>query len=97
MFVICDQNDIVQDVATEENNLSRGYDFPDHKKYEDLAGDFRVGDTFKDGVLTENQEERDKAVLLQQNELKIAAKTRTIAIAECIKDGDLPPDFKDTQ
>lgn len=96
MFVICDENDIVRDIATEENNLSRGYDFPAHKKYEGLAGDFRVGDTFKDGVLTVNQEERDKAIVLQQNEQKIAAKTRAIAIAECIKDGELPPDFKDS-
>lgn len=31
-----------------------------------------------------------------ENEKKIAAKTRAIAISECIKDGDLPPDFKDS-
>lgn len=31
-----------------------------------------------------------------QAERKIAAKTRAIAIAELITDGDLPTDFKDT-
>ena len=40
----------------------------------------------------------DPAVIEKaENEKKIASKTRAIAITECIKDGDLPPDFKDTQ
>lgn len=32
-----------------------------------------------------------------ENERKIAAKTRALAVAECIKYGDLPPDFEDEQ
>ena len=32
-----------------------------------------------------------------ETERKIRSKTRAIVIAELIKDGDLPPDFKDTQ
>ena len=28
-----------------------------------------------------------------ENDRKIAAKSRALAIAECIKDGDLPPDY----
>ena len=39
----------------------------------------------------------DPAITLKaQNERKIAAKARAIAIAECIKDGDLPPDYQES-
>lgn len=97
MFVICDENDVVQDIATEKANLSRGYSYPGYKIYPNIGNtDIRIGDTYKDGVLTKNQQERDKSNLRQQNEQKIAAKARAIAIAECIKDGDLPPDYTES-
>ncbi len=39
----------------------------------------------------------DPAVIEKaENEGKIAAKTRAIAIAKCIEDGELPPDFRDS-
>lgn len=39
----------------------------------------------------------DPAITLKaENERKITAKARAIAIAECIKDGDLPPDYTES-
>lgn len=98
MFVICDQTDVVRDIASEEANLSRGYNYPGYKIWIDVTvGDIRIGDHYVDGVLIKNQVERDKAIVLQQNEQKITDKSRAIAIAECIRGGELPPDFEDSQ
>jgi hypothetical protein len=94
LFVICDQNDIVQDVATEKANLSRGYTFPDYRLYETIQGcDIRIGDTFKDGILTANQQLRDQAQQAAVNEAKIQRQVRAKAIAELKASGDLPGDF----
>ena len=97
MFLICDQNDIVQDVASEVANLSRGYGFPDYKPYGNVTvGPVFVGDTYKDGVLTPDPNRVQLQAEKQTQERKIAAKARAIAIAECIKDGDLPPDYTES-
>ncbi len=95
MFVICDNLDVVQDVATEKANLSRGYTYPGFKLNEDVAVvDMQIGDTFKDGVLTKNQQKRDEQLQRQQNEQKITAKIRQDAIAALIAAGDLPAGYK---
>lgn len=97
MFLICDQNDVVQDVASEKANLSRGYGFPDYKLYENVeVGNAFVGDTYKDGVLTPDANRVLLQAEKQTQERKIAAKARAVAIAECIKDGDLPPDYTES-
>lgn len=98
MFLICDKNDLIQDMASEKANLSRGYGFEDYKLYEvkGMAG-AAIGDTFKDGILIKNDQLRYEIAEKAETERKIHAKARAVAIAECIKDGDLPPDFKDTK
>jgi hypothetical protein len=35
-------------------------------------------------------------IIRQENDGKITAKSRAIAIAQCIKDGDLPPDYTES-
>jgi hypothetical protein len=96
MFVICDQNDIVQDIATEEANLSRGYTFPGYKLWIDAdVGDIRIGDSFDGQVLTKNQTLRDEQLQKQQNEKLIQNKIRQTAIDALKATGDLPPDYKD--
>lgn len=98
MFVICDRNDVVQDIATEEENLSRGKLFSDYKLYENVTEtDMIIGDDFKDGVLIKNDQLRHETFEKAETERKIASKTRAISIAELIKAGELPADFEDEQ
>lgn len=94
MFAICDQNDVVQDIASEQANLSRGYSFPGYKLYPDVdIADIQIGDTFKDGVLTKNQAVRDEAIQHFQNEKKVSDRMRANTIAELITEGKLPADY----
>lgn len=73
-------------------------------KYELPAGEHPLKDGFT-YVECANKEALDAIELwvdpavIEKAEIegKIHAKARAIAIAELIKDGDLPPDFKDTQ
>lgn len=61
MFIIVDANNIVQDIATEKANLSRGYNYPGYKLYENVTvGDIQVGDTFDGKAVTANSPERNK-------------------------------------
>jgi hypothetical protein len=54
MFVICDSNNVVQDIASERANLSRGYGFPKYKlwAFVDHNLDIRIGDTFDGSTVT---------------------------------------------
>ena len=94
MFVICDKNNLVVDMATRQENLSRGFQSVDYKVYADVTEiDMLIGDTFADDILT-----CDPALRLQiqeqaANETKIADYTRQTAIDDLIASGDLPPDF----
>ena len=95
MFLICDQNDIVQDIATEKANLSRGFGFEKYKLYENV--DFKnafVGDHYIDGVIIPNGPKQQERELRLQQESMISAKAREIAIIELKKEGKLPPDFE---
>ena len=94
LHIICDANDVVQDIATEAANLSRGKTFPGHKQYSvfDVV-DIRIGDTFKDGVLTKNQTLRQERIQQQGQEQKIQAMQRKLAVRQLKIDGDLPEDF----
>jgi len=94
MFVICDKNGVVQDIASEKANLSRGYTFPDPKFWADVQGDARIGDTIENGVLIKNQQVRDEMFEQQQVERLIFQKTRQIAIDALVLEGKLPGDFK---
>ena len=69
MFIICDENDVVQDAASAESALSRGKAYPNYKQYNDveMTSKPRVGDTFTmDGdtpILVENTVKRAQAQL----------------------------------
>lgn len=64
MWIICDANHTVQDRASVKANLSRGYGYIGYKEYEVPKGtDVRVGDTYKDGVLTKNAKRRAEVEL----------------------------------
>jgi len=94
MFVICDGVDVVQDIATEKANLSRGYNYPGCKLYLDVnVEDIRLGDVFKDNVLTKNQSLRQEQILRQEQEGKIGKMQRKLAIKQLKIDGELPSDF----
>ena len=93
MFVICDQNGIVQDIASEKINLSRGYDFTGYKLFELNIPDLKIGDTYKDGVYTKNQVIRDQLLTGGQNEKKIQERVRKIAIDQLKAEGKLPADY----
>jgi len=58
--VICDRNDVVVDIASEKENLSRGYQCPGYKEYLDLPDmDINIGDTFDGETVTPNLKVRD--------------------------------------
>jgi hypothetical protein len=62
MFIITDAFDVVQDLATEKANLSRGYNYPGYKLYENVElGDIRPGDTFDGVKVTHNNAAREEA------------------------------------
>lgn len=95
-------------MQTMEVKTGFGYfvDTQGHKlsNYELPAGEHPLKDGF-DYVECANKEALDAIVLWvdpaviekAENERKIHAKARAISIAELIKDGELPVDFKDTQ
>lgn len=58
--VICDLSDVVVDIASEEANLSRGYQLPRFKEYLGLPDmDIAIGDTFDGVTVTPNKKVRD--------------------------------------
>jgi len=60
--VICNVNDEVVDIASEKENLSRGYAFPGFKEYHDLPDmEIAIGDTFDGVTVTPNRKARDRA------------------------------------
>ena len=94
MFVICDKNNIVQDIATEMANLSRGYDFDGYKLCDIEIDDIRIGDSYINGIHTKNIQIRTDVLARQINEMKITNKIRAIAINALKNAGDLPADFE---
>ena len=56
MWIICDKDDVIQDISTEEANLSRGYAFDGHKKHkiEDVL-DVAIRDRYDGEKLIENE------------------------------------------
>ena len=63
MWIICDRDDVVQDRASKEGALSRGYNYNGYQVYELPNQDIRVGDTYKDGAHTKNTKHRAKGEL----------------------------------
>ena len=64
MFIICDAHEVVQDRASVEANLSRGYNYPGYTVHEIARGvDVRVGDTYKEGIVLPNEKKRAEVEL----------------------------------
>ncbi len=96
MFIICDQDDLIVDIATRQENLSRGYTHPGYKLHVIAVGiDARIGDTYKNETLTENQAERDKVKTRAEQEKKISDQIRSAAVDVLKAAGQLPADFED--
>lgn len=96
MYLICDENDVIQDLATRKENLSRGFRFANYKLYEDV--DFGgslivVGDTYRDGKLIVNNEIRQQEAEKATNRGKINDEIRRFAIEALKQRGELPPDY----
>ena len=95
MFIICDNKDVIQDIASDKANLSRGYQFAGHKLYENIdIFDGTIGDVFKDGQVLINETNKQERELRSQQESMITAKSRELAIVELKREGKLPPDFE---
>jgi hypothetical protein len=97
MFIITDENNIVVDMATRQESLSRGYAYPNHIIVELTEVDMTIGDTYKDGLLTRNVANRLQIKQQGIDETKITQKIRDITRADAIAalkaTGDLPADF----
>lgn len=94
MFVICDDKNVIQDIATEKNNLSRGYEYPGFKLYENVnIGNGMVGDTYVDGQLYIDIDILNDRQIQQERRLMIDDEIRRIAIDKLKSEGKLPPDY----
>ena len=71
MFIICDSVNIVQDKASSEANLNRGYDYPGYIMYEvPNTLDVRIRDFYDGERLTINKELRlDKSIMSVKMEM----------------------------
>jgi len=79
MWIICDKNNVVQDISTEEANLSRGYAYIGHKKYEiDDSLDVVIQDKYSEKGLVKNKIERDKKLKESERRTKIDKEKDTI-------------------
>ena len=97
MFIICDSNGMVKDIATEQANLSRGYGFENYVLYENVVvNDIHIGDTFDGSTVTHNQTLGTAASQLQSYESIIQHKIRELAIAAAIADEELPSNYTDS-
>ena len=93
--IITDQNDVIVDMATEKENLSRGYTFPGYIDYLDVeADDLQLGDSYADGIHIKNPEIRAAQKLAAEIEAKISAQIRKTAINTLKAGGELPADFE---
>lgn len=97
MFLITDQNDVIVDMASRLENLSRGYAYPDRIVSESDRFDMILGDTYKDGQLTRNIENHVKIIQRRSNEAKIsawiAAWLRTLAMQDLKNKDELPAEY----
>jgi len=98
MFILCDKNNKIVDMATREENLSRGYEFDGHELYKNVdkkrVSGAIIGDSFDGVVLAINDSlrfERAEAALV---ETKIRQKLRRLAVDALKSEGELPADYK---
>ena len=91
MFFIIDKNDVIQDIASERANLSRGYGFEDHKIFvtENMLG-AGIGDTYKDGLFLIDIDRKAAEEVTRTQEALINDEIRAIAIAKLKSEGKLP-------
>ena len=96
MFLITDENDVIQDIASEKVNLSRGYKFANFKVHENinLAAGATVGDSYKDGLFFIDINRQAAEQLAAERESLINEKTREVAISLLKQEGKLPPAFE---
>lgn len=94
MFFIIDKNDMIQDIASEQVNLSRGFGFEDHKIYqtENMLG-ATIGDTFKDGLFFIDINRKAAEEVMRTREALISNEVRAIAIAKLKSEGKIPADY----
>ena len=96
MFVICDPDNVVQDIASEQANLSLGLSIENHILYSNVTvSGIRIGDTFDGTTLTPNQIKRAGVSAALGAESIIQHKIRHLAIAAAIADQELPEGFID--
>jgi hypothetical protein len=96
MFVICDSNGVVQDIASEQANLSRGLTFDNYVLYSNVTiSDIRIGDTFDGTTLTPNATTRAANATQITQEGIIQQHIRQLGIAAAIADSSLPTEFID--
>lgn len=94
MFFITDKNGVIQDIASRQENLSRGYTFVDYKVFP--TSDMHhatIGDTYKDGLFLIDTDRLAAAELRNNQQFMVTAKTRQIAIDQLIAEGKLPADY----
>lgn len=95
MNLITDKNGIIVDIASEKENLSRGYTFTDYKMFLDVPdSDYQIGDQFVNDIHIPDADIRAAQKTAAQNEQKIQAKIRQTAIDALKSSGDLPVDFE---
>ena len=95
MYIITDKKNIIQDAATRRENLSRGYGFDGYVMHEiaDMEA-FQIGDLYE-GRKIISCPENHIVNTIDDEEAKIQAEIRAIAIERLKSKGELKSDFID--
>lgn len=94
MFVIIDENDVVQDIASEQENLSRGYNVPGKITVLEIDSvDVRIGDFYRGGKLIINEQLRQQQAEKAANRQKVDIEIRRFAIEALKQKGEIPPEY----
>ena len=95
VFLVTDPKGVIVDMASREQNLSRGYDYPGHIVIAGLdESDVMIGDSYKNEKLTRNVANRVKQEQRRSDEAKITARARGLAIQDLKSKGELPADYE---
>ena len=97
MFILIDENNIVRDCATREDNLAKGK-VEQYKTVYEVEGSLRYGDEYnpKTGEITPRPENYPQKVI-DENEVKIQAEIRAMAISSLKQKGELSESYTDTK
>jgi len=96
LSIITDDADVVVDIASRKENLSRGKEVTNFRQYNDIDDlyDIRIGDSFDGEKLTRDMDVRQAEAERAANESKVQTEMRRAAVQSLKDKAELPPDYE---